>query len=75
MKYKLEFHPSITPERVMEALEDHELSLDNPGFCISCGDDAEGYEPDAEYCECENCGLPSVFGAMQLALILPGITR
>ena len=71
MKHKLEIHPSITHERVMEAVEQYEFSLDNPGFCITCGEDAEGCEPDAEFYECENCGAPSVFGAMEVAMILP----
>jgi len=62
-------HHSITPERVMAALENNRTSCDNPGFCITCGTDADGIEPDAEYYQCEGCGAPSVFGAMQVALM------
>ena len=69
---KIKIHPSITVDRVMEALERDESYLDNPGFCISCGEDADGYEPDAEYHECECCGMPSVFGAMQVMFIVAG---
>ncbi len=36
---------------------------DNPGFCLSCGDDAEGVEPDAEGHICEGCGESAVMGA------------
>jgi len=71
MKQKLYIHPSITSARVLGAIKDYELSLDNPGFCISCGEDADGCEPDAEFYECECCGAPSVFGAMEVALMLP----
>ena len=35
---------------------------DNPGFCLSCGDDAEGVEPDAEGHICEGCGAAAVMG-------------
>lgn len=59
-------HQSITRERVMSALK----SKDYPGFCLTCGAEAEGCEPDAEYHECDSCGAPSVFGAEQVLLKL-----
>jgi hypothetical protein len=45
-------------------------SLDNPGFCIKCGADAEGCDPDARDCECEICGENGVYGAEELLLML-----
>ena len=38
-------HPSITVERVCEAVERHGTSLDDPGFCTACGAEAQGVEP------------------------------
>ena len=61
-------HKSITPERIMEACERYQRSLDNPGFCITCGAEAEGVEPDAEKYTCEACGAPSVYGVEQILI-------
>jgi hypothetical protein len=44
--------------------------LDNPGFCIACGEDAEGVEPDAREYECECCGADAVYGAQEIALTM-----
>ena len=63
-------HPSITLERVMEAVERQHTSLDNPGFCIACGADADGCEPDARGYECEECGEPRVYGAEELLMAM-----
>ena len=38
----MKMHKSITPERIMEACEHYQQSLDNPGFCVACGVEAEG---------------------------------
>ena len=63
----MNMHKSITPQRIMEACERHQRSLDNPGFCITCGAEAEGVEPDAEKYICEACGALVVYGAEQIA--------
>jgi hypothetical protein len=63
-------HPSITLDRVTEAVEEAQTSLDNPGFCIACGADAEGCEPDMRGGECEGCGKPAVYGAEELLIHL-----
>lgn len=62
-------HASITTKRVIEAVERHNASLDNPGFCIACGADADGCEPDAQEYECEVCGEKAVYGAEELLII------
>jgi predicted RNA-binding Zn-ribbon protein involved in translation (DUF1610 family) len=64
----MKMHKSITVERVIEAVERRYDSLDNPGFCISCGEDAEGVEPDAREYVCEHCGEKAVYGADELLL-------
>jgi hypothetical protein len=43
----LELHPSITTDRILRAVEGQMFGLENPGFCIACGEDAESCEPDA----------------------------
>lgn len=62
----MKMHSSITPKRIVEAIERSYTTLDNPGFCIACGQDAEGVEPDARNYTCEHCGEKQVFGAEEL---------
>lgn len=64
----MKLHPTITKTRIEAAVERRMSSLDNPGFCNHCGEDAEGVEPDAREYECEHCGEPQVFGADELLL-------
>jgi hypothetical protein len=64
----MKLHPSITPDRVVDAVERRMFSLDNPGFCIACGEDAEGVEPDARRYKCEHCGKRAVYGADELLM-------
>ena len=49
-------HASITKERVEEAVRERHCGGVHPGFCISCGVEADGCEPDAEGYGCEECG-------------------
>lgn len=64
----LKLHPSITVDRVIEAVQRHNSALDNPGFCIACGHEAGDCEPDARKYECESCGARAVYGAEDLLL-------
>jgi hypothetical protein len=61
-------HASITGDRIVEAVERHNTTLDNPGFCLACGADADGCEPDMERGECEACGEEAVYGADELLI-------
>jgi hypothetical protein len=63
-------HPSITIDRVIEAAECQQLSLDDPGFCTACDQDADGCEPDARKYKCESCGEQAVYGAQELLLMM-----
>jgi hypothetical protein len=63
-------HPSVTAERVTEALERELTSLDNPGFCLACGAKAEGCEPDARQYQCESCGAAAVYGAEEILIAI-----
>lgn len=55
----------IDPDDLMAALEDD----DNDGFCLDCGAQQGGCEPDARKYECECCGEFKVYGAQELALM------
>jgi len=63
-------HPSITEDRIIAAAELSMFGNDYPGFCLDCGADAEGCEPDAEHYRCEECGAYAVYGAEQLMFTL-----
>lgn len=61
----MKVHSSVTAERLQEAIE----SGDTIGFCIACGEDAYGVEPDAREYTCEGCGESGVYGAEELLLM------
>jgi hypothetical protein len=63
-------HPSITLNRVMEAVERQMTELDNPGFCISCGEESNECEPDAREYTCDFCNKPTVYGAEELLMMI-----
>lgn len=44
-------------------------SNDNQGFCLACGDIADGVEPDARKYTCESCDKNKVYGAEELMLM------
>lgn len=67
---KFKMHSSVKIDRVLEAAQRGMSSLDNPGICLACGEDAEGCEPDARRYECEACGEKQVYGAEELLLML-----
>ena len=66
-------HESITMARVMAAVQEREDILENPGFCLTCGERAEDCEPDACHYMCESCGERQVFGAEEIMMM--GIAR
>lgn len=56
----------ISMDQVIEACE----SDDGRGFCIACGAEAYGVEPDARKYECESCGENKVYGAEELLMMM-----
>jgi len=66
----MKVHSAVTVDRVVEAVERSNTSLDNPGFCIVCGANAEGVEPNAREYQCEACGQPGVYDAEELLMHL-----
>lgn len=66
----MQLHRSITANRLQEAVEREMLSLDNPGFCVACGEEQDGCEPDARRYQCESCGEHQVYGAQELLFMV-----
>ena len=61
----MKIHSSITFDRIESALSSDECL----GFCVECGEDQFGVEPDAEKYECSICGARKVFGVEQLLFL------
>ena len=64
----MKMHHSITVERVMDAARRQMISLDDPGFCLACGHEQGGCEPDMRKGKCESCGEDEVYGADDLLM-------
>ena len=45
------------------------LVEESGGFCINCGEEAFGVEPDARKYKCENCCENAVYGIEELLLM------
>lgn len=61
-------HESITSKRVIAAVEESTTGMGTTGFCLACGEDQEGCEPDMEGGLCESCGEHKVMGAEDLLM-------
>lgn len=57
------FKPSLRALKTVIAGEN------STGFCLGCGDEADGVEPDARKYQCEGCGAHRVYGAEELLLM------
>ncbi len=64
-------HKSVTVQRIIDAVNRRSTMLEDPGFCVRCGAEADGVEPDACAYECEACGEHGVYGAEELLLTIP----
>lgn len=56
-----QFKPSF--EALQYAIDDGTI-----GFCLACGAENYGIEPDAQRAPCEACQAPKVYGAEELLL-------
>lgn len=59
----------LTVRKIEAAVRRQKTALEDPGFCLSCGKEAEGCEPDARGYTCEHCGAARVYGAEELLLM------
>jgi hypothetical protein len=66
----LTIHKSVTLDRVMNLVESQFDSLDNPGICLACGEDAYGCEPDMRDGTCEGCEADRVYGAEEILFMI-----
>lgn len=55
----------LSVDDILAAVEED----DNLGFCLACGEQAFGIEPDARKYECEVCGELRVYGAEWLLVM------
>lgn len=61
--------PPVHADVTFERLEDAILNENETGFCIHCGAETDGVEPDAERYACHECSANKVYGAEQLILL------
>ncbi len=45
------------------------LSAQDMGFCLACGAEVDGIEPDIRRGQCPECGAHKAYGAEELALM------
>jgi DNA-directed RNA polymerase subunit RPC12/RpoP len=60
------YRPVITDETELGHLM---ITGDMLGFCVDCGAEAYGVEPDARRYECEDCGARGVYGLAELLMM------
>ena len=56
----------MTINEVLAAVE----ADDCRGFCLACGAEAYGVEPDARRVTCESCGKARVYGVEEILLMV-----
>jgi hypothetical protein len=68
-KEETQMQTLINPDDVLAAAEEQMFGLGNAGFCLTCGEELDGIDPDARGDECECCGAFAVYGAQELVLM------
>lgn len=56
----------VSIDQVLVALEEDNYL----GFCLACGYEQDGCEPDAKEYKCEECGERKVYGAEECLIML-----
>lgn len=59
----------INEERLLAAVKENMFGLGNTGFCLECGEEQEGCEPDARNYRCDSCDARQVFGAEEVLMM------
>jgi hypothetical protein len=55
---------------LLAAVEESQVGMSDIGFCLACGEESYGVEPDARRYECESCGERKVYGAEEILLMV-----
>ena len=66
----MKINSKITRRKLISATKRQMFGLDSPGFCVACGLEHEGIEPDAGKYKCESCGERAVYGAEELLIMV-----
>ena len=56
-------------KRMFKVTEEQMLTDRDMGYCIYCGEEVYGVEPDARRYECEACGKEGVYGLEELLMM------
>ena len=59
---------NVFDEYTMEEIGEFVFDSACPAHCVSCGNYAGDFEPDAHDYECEECGTNTVASVIELAL-------
>ena len=59
----------LNHDDVMTAAEESMFGSEYLGFCVACGYEQDGCEPDARKYTCEDCGSKTVYGAEELIMM------
>lgn len=59
----------LNRKEVEAAAKDQMFGMGNLGFCIKCGAERDGCEPDARNYPCDECGENKVFGAVEIMMM------
>ena len=60
--------PGISMDELLAAVEESQVGMSDIGFCLSCGGEVHGVEPDARRYPCSTCGHREVYGAVEILL-------
>jgi predicted RNA-binding Zn-ribbon protein involved in translation (DUF1610 family) len=59
----------IVPVVSTEEMEQIMFGMDSPGWCLTCGEEVDGVEPDARRYMCGCCGKKSIYGMEELLMM------
>lgn len=59
----------LTLDVIMDGASRSNSGTENVGFCLECGEEADGCEPDARAYACDSCGKHAVYGAEELLIM------
>jgi hypothetical protein len=63
-----EWSKKVTTGKILRAVERD----DSTGFCLACGAEQGGCEPDARGYKCDGCDEMQVYGAEELMFVVIG---